>query len=55
MDSVIASIRIVAITNLYLSCFHLPYVLIARYGSLVHNEFKHAHYYTLDYTHVKTL
>ena len=53
MDSVIASIRIIAITNLYLAfTFHI-YVLIARCDSLVYSEFKHTHYYTLDYTRVK--
>ena len=45
MDSVIASIRIVAITSQPLSCFHLPHILIARCGSLVYSEFKHTHYY----------
>ena len=56
MDSVIASIRIVAITGKPLSCFHLPQVLIARCGSLVNSEFKHTHYYTLSsITHVLKL
>ena len=45
MDSVIASIRIIAITNLY-----LPYVLIARCGSLVYSEFKHTLLHTRLYT-----
>ena len=53
MDSVIASIRIVGNDYQPVSCFHLPYVLIARCGNLVYSEFKHIHYYTFDYTHVK--
>ena len=53
MDSVKASIKIVAITNLYLAFTSVPHVLIARCGSLVYSEFKHTHYKTLDYIHVK--
>ena len=53
VDSVIASIKIVAITGQPLSCFYLPYVLIARCGSLIYSKFKHTHYYTLSsITHV---
>ena len=36
-----------------LSWFHLPYILIARCGSLIYSEFKHTYYYTLDHIRVK--
>ena len=53
VDSVIVTIKIVAITGQPLCCFYLPYVLIARCVSLIYSEFKHTQYYTLSsITHV---